>query len=61
MSNPKVSVIIPSYNHGKFIEQCIDSVYAQTYANIEVFCMEKSSTDNTFEVMKKQKKSILHY
>lgn len=55
MFNPKVTVIIPVYNHSKFVEQCVHSVYAQTYKNIEVFCMDNESKDNSYEIIKKLK------
>jgi len=55
MFNPKVSVIVPLYNCEKYIEQCIDSIYQQTYKNIEVFCIDNESTDNSFNIIKNLK------
>lgn len=52
MFNPKVSIIIPLYNCEKYIEQCIDSVFSQTYKNIEVFCIDNESTDNSYQIIK---------
>lgn len=53
MFNPKITIIIPLYNCEKYIEQCIDSVYSQTYKNIEVICMDNESTDNSYNILKK--------
>ena len=47
-----VSVIIPSYNHDKYVKDCIISVLNQTYEYIEVFVMDDCSTDNSQKVLK---------
>lgn len=54
-----VSVIIPSYDHEKYIKECVLSVLNQTYKNLEVFVMDDKSTDNSAEVLKKIKDSRL--
>ena len=48
---PLVSVLMPSYNHEKFVAQAIESVFAQTYANIELIIIDDQSTDNTMEII----------
>ena len=49
---PKISVIIPSLNQGKFIGQTLESIFAQDYPNIEIFISDGGSEDQTEEVVK---------
>ena len=51
MDNPKISVITPSYNTGKFISQNIMSVFDQTYKHFEHIIIDNCSTDNTCEIL----------
>jgi glycosyltransferase involved in cell wall biosynthesis len=47
---PLVSVIIPMYNCARFIQQCLDSVAAQTWGNVEAILVDDCSTDDTVRV-----------
>ncbi len=49
--NELVSIIMPSYNTGQFIENTIKSVLAQTYTNWELILVDDCSTDSTDEVV----------
>jgi glycosyltransferase involved in cell wall biosynthesis len=48
---PTVSVIIPNYNHARFLRQRIDTVLGQTYQDIEVIIMDDCSTDDSRDVI----------
>ena len=50
---PKVSVILTSYNHEKYIAEAIESVLNQTYADFELLIADDGSSDNSREVIKK--------
>lgn len=44
---PLVTVIVPNYNHAPYLRQRLDSIYGQTYANIEVLLMDDGSSDDS--------------
>jgi glycosyltransferase involved in cell wall biosynthesis len=51
-SMPKVSVVIPTYNHGRYIRRALESVINQTWSCIEIIVVDNYSTDNTADVVK---------
>jgi teichuronic acid biosynthesis glycosyltransferase TuaG len=51
MTTPLVSIIMPSYNAGRFITEAIESVQAQTYPQWELIVVNDGSTDNTDEIV----------
>ena len=51
--NNLVSIITPSFNSGRFIQECIDSVLSQTYDNWELLIVDDYSTDNSLQIIKK--------
>ena len=49
--NGLVSVIVPNYNHAKYLRQRLETIYNQTYKNFEVILLDDSSTDNSREIL----------
>ncbi len=48
---PLVSVVIPTYNHARYLVRALESVLNQTFTNWEAIVIDNHSTDNTDEVM----------
>jgi alpha-1,3-rhamnosyltransferase len=53
MEKPLVSVIIPSYNHQKYVQKTIESIVNQTYDNFELIVIDDGSKDNSREILTK--------
>jgi glycosyltransferase involved in cell wall biosynthesis len=51
-THPLVSVIIPCFNHGKYLTRALESVWQQNYPNLEIVVVDDGSTDNTQDVLK---------
>ena len=50
---PKVSICIPTYNGALYLEECLKSALAQTFADIEIVVVDDCSTDETFIIAEK--------
>jgi glycosyltransferase involved in cell wall biosynthesis len=51
MSTPRVSVIVPNYNHARFLRQRIDTILAQTLQDFELILLDDCSTDESREIL----------
>ena len=51
----KASVLIANYNNERFLKQCLNSIFNQTYKNIEVIVFDDGSSDNSVKKLKKVK------
>jgi glycosyltransferase involved in cell wall biosynthesis len=59
MNHPKITIVTPSYNQGKYIEAAIQSVLAQGYPYVEHIILDNCSTDQTLDVLKKYDDHII--
>ena len=49
-SFPIISIIVPVFNVGKYLEKCIASIVGQTYTNLEIILIDDGSTDNSSQI-----------
>ena len=54
---PKISVIIPTYNKEKYLNECLDSVINQTLKDIEIICVNDGYIDNSLTILKEYEKN----
>lgn len=52
----KVSIVIPIYNSQEWLERCLNSLFNQSYKNIEIIAINDGSTDNSLNILKKLQK-----
>lgn len=53
---PKVSVIVPNYNHAPYLRERLDSIYSQSYDNYEVILLDDCSTDESPRILEEYAK-----
>lgn len=50
---PLVTVVVVSYNHGPYLDTCLNSVFGQTYPNIQCVVVDNASSDNSREIIER--------
>lgn len=58
---PLISIIVPVYNSGTFINRCLYSISIQTYNNIEVWCVDDGSKDDSLSICREWEKRDNRY
>ncbi|SMC50185.1 Glycosyltransferase involved in cell wall bisynthesis [Desulfocicer vacuolatum DSM 3385] len=56
-----VSVVIPTYNSGKYLVKALDSVFSQTFENYEIIVVDDGSTDNTRQIVQGYGKRVRYF
>jgi len=58
---PKISVVLPNYNYGRYVEESIRSILLQGYPNLECIVIDGGSTDNSLEIIRKYEPWISYW
>jgi glycosyltransferase involved in cell wall biosynthesis len=58
---PKLSVVVPSYNQGQFIERTLQSIVDQNYPDLELIVLDGGSTDGSVAIIERFRDHITHF
>ena len=59
--SPVISIVVPSYNQGEFIGECLESIFSQRGADYEVLLLDGGSTDQTLAVVEPYRSRFAHF
>jgi glycosyltransferase involved in cell wall biosynthesis len=60
MQSETVSIVVPTYNQGRYLTACLDSVWFQDYPQLEILLVDDGSTDNTATVIAAFERAVSH-
>src|SRR5438309_6203079 len=58
---PRITIVTPSYNQGRFLEETIRSVLLQGYPNLEYMVIDAASTDESVEIIRKYERWLAYW
>lgn len=58
---PKISIVVPSYNQGIFLEHALESIFSQEYPKLEVIVMDGGSSDKSLEIIQVYQKKLTYW
>ncbi len=57
-ASPRVSIIVPNYNHSRFLRERLDSIQRQTYRDFECLLLDDASTDGSVEILREYQERL---
>src|SRR5476651_2523155 len=58
---PQLSILVPTYNYGRFLGEALESILSQSFGDYELIVIDNASTDNTRDVMQNYKDQRIEY
>src|SRR5262245_38322651 len=58
---PRISIVVPSYNQGRFLREALDSIFRQRYPNLEVVVMDGGSRDDSVDILRSYQDRLAYW